>query len=358
MHGRTCSSPNVRLEPGAVSFLPVPNPATLKSAPVNFDDPRLPQFLATQIHECGGNVELDAGLWLLFVVEAADAGTNTLTRSLLAEAPFPHACGISADDNWMLYYVDTPNRPAAVHWVHDLQAIVSGQIRSTSPAHRALLEEIINSNMPHRLAQRAADLHTRGELGAGAIVDPNLVRALLDRWHTREPLAFAASLTLLSHNLVDMVVLLQKLIPEDVELLNEIVRGQLSRDPFLQSRQDAAAQIRNVMTRFHVINPLDQQRNTSVVNPYAAFLDIVRNGDQITASIDGTATMVMRDNFLSAIRATRRQLYRGQQFDQFDTQAPWMTDDIAYSFRFIKQRLAARRDLTPIDGLYMLERAV
>ena len=34
-----------------------------------------------------------------------------------------------------------------------------------------------------------------------------------------------------------------------------------------------------------------------------------------------------------------------------------MTEEIAPSFRFIKQRLEYRRNLAPIDGLYMLDRA-
>ena len=56
--------------------------------------------------------------------------------------------------------------------------------------------------------------------------------------------------------------------------------------------------------------------------------------------------------------STRRNLYRGDEFKSIDTQVPWMREEIAYSFRFIKQRLDSRRDLGTMDGLYMLERAV
>jgi len=325
---------------------------------VNLADPRLPDFLATQIHQAGGNVELDPGLWLLFVVAARDEDTNALARELLAEVSFAHDSGMSHDDQWMLYYIDTANRAAAIHWLEDARKLVTGEIRPVGPEHRALIRELVSSTMPHRVAQRLVVLHLRDQLGAGSVVDPATVRALIDRLHQREALFFSAFQLLLSNHLIDMVVLLQKLIAEDVELLNEIMRGGRSSDPILRTRQDAAAAIRHLLTRFHVINPLDQHKNSEVSNPYAAFLEIVRDGDRITTSIDGTVTTVLRDKFLHAIRTTRRQLYLGQQFDAFDTQVPWMTDDIAYPFRFIKQRLGTRRDLAPLDGLYMLERAL
>jgi hypothetical protein len=184
------------------------------------------------------------------------------------------------------------------------------------------------------------------------------VRSLLDRLHQREPLFFAAFLTLLTHQLIDLVVLLRQLIPEDVALKNEIVMGGLSRDPFLQSRQDAAAEIRNLLLRFQLINPIDQQKNTAITNPYAVFLEVVADGEQISAPIDGSVVTVPRKNFLAAIHTTRRNLYRGEDFATFDTQALWMTKDIAYAFRFLKQRVDTHRELTALDTLYMLERAI
>ena len=148
------------------------------------------------------------------------------------------------------------------------------------------------------------------------------------------------------------------MIPEDVRLKNDIVKGGLSRDPFLQSRQDSAAEIRNLLMRFFVINPLDQQKNFAITNPYAAYLEILSAGDQLSAPIDGTTVTVPRGLFITTIREIRRNLYRGEDFSTFDTQASWMTKEIAYPFRFIKQQLDSRRDLIPMDGLYMLERAV
>ena len=47
-----------------------------------------------------------------------------------------------------------------------------------------------------------------------------------------------------------------------------------------------------------------------------------------------------------------------EQFSTFDTQVPWMNDEIAHPFRFIKQCVDSHRELMPMDTLYMLERAV
>ncbi|MEY2878712.1 MAG: hypothetical protein RLZZ15_1092, partial [Verrucomicrobiota bacterium] len=37
---------------------------------------------------------------------------------------------------------------------------------------------------------------------------------------------------------------------------------------------------------------------------------------------------------------------------------PWMTAEIAYPFRFIKQQVTSRPEFSAFDKLYMLERAV
>jgi hypothetical protein len=325
---------------------------------MEIDDPTLLRFLAPQIRDYGGNVEIDTGLWTVFAVEAGDAEANAVATSLLSGAPFAHDSGQSADDRWMLYYVDDANRWEAVRWLEDISKLTAGEIRPIPPAHRALVREIGASDKPHRIAQQLADLHARGEVGAGLIRDPAVVRALLDRLHQREPLFFAAFLNLLTHHLIDLVVLLRQLIPEDVAAVNEIVKGGLSHDPFLQTRQDAAAEIRNALLRFQVINPIDQQKNTAVKNPYAVYLEVVSDGDKVTAPIDGTAIAVPRQNYLNALRATRRNLYRGEPFSSFDTQAPWINQETAYPFRFIKQRVDSHSELTPLDALYMLERAV
>ena len=47
-----------------------------------------------------------------------------------------------------------------------------------------------------------------------------------------------------------------------------------------------------------------------------------------------------------------------QAFSSFDTQAPWLSEEIAQPCRFIKQRVDSHRELTPPDALFMLERAV
>ncbi len=325
---------------------------------MEFDDQILKAFLEPQIRDHGGNVEIDAGLWLIFAVPATDALDNALARSLLGSVTFSYKAGPSEDEQWTVYYVDTANRAAAQHWLEDLTTTLAGGVRPATPAHRALVNDIISSDKPHRIAQQLSELHTKGEITAGIFREPQLVRSLLDRLHQREPLFFSAFLTLLTHHLVDLVELLKQLIPEDVALKNEIVRSGLSRDPFLQSRQDAAAEIRNALLRFQLINPIDQQKNTTITNPYAVYLEVVVNGAEISAPIDGVVMTVPRKNFVSAIHAIRRNLYRGEQFSTFDTQVPWMTDEIAYGFRFIKQCVEIHRELTPIDTLYMLERAV
>jgi hypothetical protein len=325
---------------------------------MNIDDQKLLAFLEPQIRDFGGNVEIDQGLWTLFAVAAADQEANAIARSLLAGAKFAHHSGESEDDKWVLYYVDTANRPEAVHWLDDLYSVVMGEIRPATVAQRALIKDLAESSTPHRIAQQLVAMHARGELSAGALHEPAIVRTLLDRLHLQEPLVFAAFQSLLADHLIDLIVLLQQVIPEDVQLVNENMQGSLSRDPFMQSRQNAAADIRNLMIRFQVINPMDQQRNTAITNPYAALMDVFRTGEEITAPIDGNPIKVPRRNFTNAIRAIRRNLYRGEQFGSFNTQVPWMNEEIAYSFRFIKQRLGVRRDLPAMDGLFMLERAV
>lgn len=320
--------------------------------------PNLTDFLSAQVREHGAKTELDAGLWTLFAVPVSDTEANTLARSLLSTATFAHDSGQTEDDQWTLYYVDTANRPAALDWLDDLVKAVAGEIRPVAAPHRALVLELVSSPKPHRVAQDLADAHTRGELCAGAIYRTDDVRSLLDRLHQREPLFFSAFRTLLNHHLIDMVVLHRQLLTEDIALKNEIVSGGLSRDPFLQTRQDATVEIRNILLRFQLINPIDQQKNIGIKNPYAVFLEVVCANDVIIAPIDGAAINISRADFVSALHTIRRNLYRGEQFSSFDTQAPWMNPRIAHPFRFIKQRVDSRPELAVFDTLYMLERAV
>jgi hypothetical protein len=325
---------------------------------MDLDHPHLPGFLSAQLRDHGGQAELDAGLWTLFAVPAADPEANALAQSLLRTAPFAHDSGQTEDDQWTLYYVDTANRPLALAWLDDTIKLVAGEIRPVAPAHHALVTELITSAKPHRLAQDLAARHTRGELSAGLIHPPAEVRALLDRLHQCEPLFFAGFLTLLLHHLIDMLVLHQQILAEDIALKNELVLGGLSGDPFLQSRQDAAAEIRHILLRFQIINPIDQQKNTAVKNPYAVFLEVVYFNDEVIAPIDGLTVAVPRADFLNALHTIRRNLARGDSFHSFDTQAPWMNQSIAYPFRFIKQRVDSHPELAVLDTLYMLERAV
>ncbi|MSU24395.1 MAG: hypothetical protein EXS32_11300 [Opitutus sp.] len=322
------------------------------------DHEKILQFLGPQIRDYGGQIEIDDGFWTLFAVAAADPDANALARSLLGTATFAHDASLSEDDRWMLYYVDTANRAEGVHWLDDLSKVVAGEIRPVAPANRALIQGLVDSDKPHRLAHDLAGRHTRGEICARVIHKAGDVRSLLDRLHQRESLFFSAFLILLNQHLIDMLVLHQQLLPEDVALKNEIVRGGLSRDPFLQSRQDAAAEIRNTLLRFHLINPIDQHKNTAIANPYAGYMEVISAGGEITAPIDGTAVAVPRTSYLQAIHSIRRNLYRGDQFSSFDTQVPWMNQEIAHPFRFIKQHVDSRADLAVLDTLYMLERAV
>ncbi|HWA86110.1 MAG TPA: hypothetical protein VG710_07815 [Opitutus sp.] len=325
---------------------------------MDIDSQTLLRFLEPQIRDYGANIEIGDGLWAIFAVEAGDEITNAFARTLLREARFAHDSGLSADDRWTLYYVDTAHRAEAIHWLEDLRRIAAGEIRSASPAQRGLIAELIASPKPHRVAQELAGLIADGQISAGIMREPAVVRGCLDRLHQREPLFFAAFHALLSHHLIDMVVLLQRLIREDVELNNELVRGALSRDPFQQSLQDSAVGIRGLLTQFHVINPLDQQKNHAIENPYAVYLDLARAGDHLSLALDGISVTVPRENFVRALRSVRHRLYRGERFASFDTQSPWMHEAIAHGFRFIKQRLDRHRELPPLSALYMLERAV
>jgi hypothetical protein len=324
---------------------------------MNVESSNLAIFLERQLRDFGGNVEIAPGLWALFGVETGDTEANELARSLLTDVSFAYDSGSAEDDRWVLYYVDSANRPDAIHWLDDRHKQMTGEVRPPSLALRRLIDEIAESPMPHRVAQKLVEEHVAGGLSAGSFRSPKVVRALLDRLHVREPLFYSAFHQLLRHHLVDMVVLLQQLIAEDVGLLNESIKGAVSRDPFMQTRQDAAAEIRRILIEFCVINSLDQQKATAIANPYAAYMDVMRKGDEILLPLDGKTLATTPETLIDAVRSTRRPIYRGEQFAQFDTHVPWMREEIALPFRFIKQRLEIHRDLSPLDGLYMLERA-
>lgn len=322
-------------------------------------DPRLPAFLEHQVLECGLKVEIDpGGLWLLFALEAGDAESNALARALLTEAPFAYDSGTSEDDQWIVYYVNEANRLAALHWLEDWQKRVAGEIRPVAPEHRALIRQLAGSAMSHRMALQLAELHTRGDLTAGCISDASFLRLLIDRWHLRGSLGLQMFRTLLQHHLVDLEVLLKELLPEDVDLLQDVVMDDSSVDPFDCNRREGAGDVRELLTRFHVISTLDQQANTAITNPYASFVGVTCKDDRVVVPVDGAMVRLRRDHFVAAIRAVRRQLYAGADFANLTTLDSWVTDAMALPFRFIKQRLAIRGEIAPLDWLFIIERAV
>lgn len=325
---------------------------------MTIDDQKIQAFLEPQIRDFGGRVEIDTGLWTIFAVPTSDKDSQSIARDLLSEVGFAHDAGVSDDDQWELFYVDTANREVAMHWLDDQMRRLHGKIRVASPLQNEHFHELTASNMPHRIAQTLVEQHAREELSAGAINDPMIVRTLLDRLHQQEPLFFAAFKLILSNHLIDLTVLLDQMIDEDVALETQIMRGSISRDPFIQSRQDAASAIRSLMIQFHVINPMDQQRNSNLANPYAALTEVLVEDEMINAHIDGNQVALSRTHLLSAIRTIRKNLYRGEKFETFNTRSPWMNEDLSYPFRFIKNQLEAHREYTPMDWLYMLERAV
>jgi len=325
---------------------------------MEIDSRTLLNFLRNQSREYGGRFEIDPGFWALFIVENTDPMSLELARSVLAAASFPYEAGQSDDDAHTIYYVASEYRPTAIHWLDDLLKTTAGEIRPLSPEQRKLVHELSQSEKPHQVAQQLATLHREGKVHAGLIRAPTDIRRLFDRLHQREPLFFSAISILLKHHLIDMIVLFEKLISEDLNLQNEIVKSGLSRDPFLQTRQDATAEIRNALIKFFIISPMDQLKNTGITNPYAAHLEVSYTHEHIKASIDGINQVIKRAAYLEAIHSIRAKLYRGESFENFDTQSPWMTPRIALPFRYIREKLQKRSDLQPLDVLYMLERAV
>lgn len=328
-----------------------------RSLPVLFE-PGVDEFVRRQAAQFGANLEVDDGVWAVLGVKSGDVWAHEVAGMLLGAVEFVYDSGQTQDDEWTLYYVDSENRAAALHWMEDLLAQLEGRIRRPSLRQRALIEGMIVSEMPHRLAQTLVEQKARGDLGAGAVSDRAVVRALLDRLHTRDPLFYSAFQSLLTNHLFDLVVVLEQILAEDIELTTDAMRGSLSRDPFQRAGQTAAAEIRQWFTRFHVINSLDQQKNGAGTNPYAGYFELVQDAENVVLKIDAREVPAPKTAFLQAIRSMRQNLARGGEFQRFDTQAPWVSEEIAYPFRFIKQRLEMRQEISVLDGLFMLERAV
>jgi hypothetical protein len=315
-------------------------------------------FLGRQLEQYGGNLQLEPNVWALIVVANGDTAETATVREILASAPFAYEVRESEDDAWSVYCVDRANRTAASFWLNDTHRILSGQIRSLAPSHLSLLDEILSSPMPHRFAKNLADLHAKGEIGAGAIRKPDVVRSLLDRLHVREPLYVSAFLILLEHQLIDLVVMNMKLETEDVELGNDLTRGSVSKDPFFQARQTAASQIRNHLMRCHMINPIDQQKGAATNNPYVHLTEIRLKGDEVALHVDGIDRTLGRSEFLSALRRIRKNVYRGSRLEEVNSETPWMTEEIGYPLRFVRQQMSSSPALSSLDLLYMMERAV
>ncbi|HWA09664.1 MAG TPA: hypothetical protein VG838_09460 [Opitutaceae bacterium] len=345
------------------SVPPIPSsssgaPFPLGGPALVMDEREILAFLAPQVRDFGGNLAIGPDAWALFAVAAKDQAGHVLAKDLLSHVNFAYATGEAEGDAWTLYYVNTENRERAVFWLDDVQRTLTGLWRRPSPPEQAMIKELVGSATPHRVARKLADLHAKGELAAGAIGEPAVVRALLDRLHAQEPLYFSAFLLLLEHHLLDLLVLYGKMVDEDVRLGNEIVRGSISQDPFLQGRQTAAAGIRDQLLRYKILNPLDQQKHAANSNPYVAFTETRLAGDDVIIRVDGIDRTKSRQDFVDTVRVLRKNMYRGERIEDLSTQTPWVTEITAQPLRFIKQQMEARKDVSGLDWLYMLERAV
>lgn len=340
--------------PPSVSGAPFP----LSGPALVTDEREILGFLAPQVKEFGGNLSIGPDAWALFALQTSDQAGHVLAKDLLRNVSFTYQIGEAEGDVWTLYYVDTANRERAVFWLDDVQRALTGLFRLASPSQQAAFKELAASTTPHRIARSLADLHAKGELAAGSIHEPQVVRSLLDRLHAQEPLFFSAFLILLENHLLDLLVLHQQLMDEDIRLGNEILRGSISQDPFLQSRQTAAANIREQLLRFHILNPLNQQKHSSSANPYAACTETRLAEEGVIIRVDGIDRTQPRPEFVATIRLLRKNLYRGERIEDLSTHTPWVTETTAQPLRFIKQQMESRPDVQNLDWLYMLERAV
>ncbi len=332
-------------------------PPTLQSFANTVDDQEVIDFLGRQLEQFGGNLQMEPNVWALLAVTNSNAAEVATVQELLAGVTFVHDKRESEDGEWSVCCVDGANRAEAIFWLNDTHRQLSGRIRALAPAHVALMVELTSSPMPHRIARNLADLHSKGEITAGAIRRPDIVRGLLDRLHVREPLYFSAFQILLEDHLIDLMVMNKKLENEDVELENDLTRGSVSKDPFFAARQTAASQIRNYLIRCHLINPIDQQKGGAKNNPYAVLTDIRIEGDEVKLHVDGIDQTIGTSNFLGALRTIRKHVCRGARINEVATGTPWITETTAYPLRFVKQQMSSGLGLPALDLLYMLERA-
>jgi hypothetical protein len=333
-------------------------PFPLSGPALVMDEREILNFLGPQVQQFGGNLSVGPDAWALFALQNSDQAGQLLAKDLLRNVGFAYHTGEAEGDTWTLYYVDTANRERAVFWLDDVQRALSGRFRLASPSQQAAFKELATSQAPHRTARSLVDLHAKGELAAGSIHDPTVIRSLLDRLHAQEPLYFPAFQMLLENHLLDLLVLYQQLVDEDIRLGNEILQGSISQDPFLQSRQTAAANIREQLLRFKILSPLDQQKHATHTNPYLAVTETRLAGEDVIVRVDGIDRNRPRAEFVATIRLLRKNIYRGERIEDLSTQTPWVTETTAHPLRFIKQQMEAHRDVQGLDWLYMLERAV
>lgn len=322
------------------------------------DSPATANFVHKQRADYGGNWEISDGLWAVFAVKNDDLAGRQIAEELLADAPFPCATGESEDSAWVLYYVDQQHRFAAVGWLEQLHCSLNGAVKPPPVETDELVTELMESEMPHRTATKLATWHEQGRLSAGVLQDRATVRALLDRLHNREALYFNAFHTLLENHLFDLVRLHERLIDEDVQLLNHLTQGSLSQDPFDNNRQTTAAKIRQLLIQFGLISPLDQQKNRELGNPYGLMTDVEVTADEVEFRLDGSDRTARKTDFGEAVRALRRVISLGENVAGASTRSPWTANDTGYPIRAIKQRIAARPEIDPLDWLYFFERSL
>lgn len=315
------------------------------------------KFVEQQIEDIDAESEIAPGYWALFAHPIDEEEPKVLCDALLDSAPFPFETGTSGDGVWRIYYVATPAKATAQHWLNDTRNLLSGRLRDPSPIQSDALNSLLESPMAHRIARQLATQFEAGAFPVGGIRDARLIRSLLDRIHVREPLFLAALHTLMQHHLIDLLILNQQLIPEDMEVLNDLTKGSVSQDPFFKSRQESVSGIRELLIQGKIINPLDQQKHSDVKNTYASIVDLRRQNDIVLLRIDGIDQEINRPEFINSIRDIRSRCYLGESIADMGTNAPWVTASNAYSLRFVQQRILARPETSALHWLYMLERA-
>jgi hypothetical protein len=315
------------------------------------------KFIEQQIEDIDASTEIAPGYWALFAHPIDEEEPQVLCDALLDSAPFPFETGTSGDDVWRIYYVATPAKATARHWLNDTRNILSGRHRDPSPIQNDAINSLLESPMAHRIARQLATQFEAGAFPLGGIRDARLVRSLLDRIHVREPLFLAALHTLMQHHLIDLLVLHQQLIAEDMDVMNDLTKGSVSQDPFFQSRQESVSGIRDLLIQGKIINPLDQQKHSDVKNTYASIVDLRLKENDVLLRIDGIDQEIDRTEFINSIRDIRSRCYLGELISGMGTNAPWVNAANAYPLRFVQQRIIARPDTSALHWLYMLERA-